>query len=103
MAKKIDTKALARKSARYLQLRELIKPLEAEYDLLKEELLELSIAAGGVAETAAFVVKVVSQERRTISRDKLVELGVTPKVIAGATIITPVSFATVTRKKEEAA
>lgn len=91
---------LARTVKAYLDVRQQIKILENTYGILKEELLNAAVTAGGMAQTATHVVRVVEQERKTIYAERLIECGVTPKIIDKATIVTPGVFARVDPKKE---
>jgi hypothetical protein len=85
--------------AAYLKIHTQIKELEKLLTPLKESLLSSAVNQGGLIDTPTHTVKVVEQTRKTISADKLVEAGVTPKQIAKATIETPVAFVRVDAKK----
>lgn len=80
----------------YLSLKAQEAQITKQLEGLRAELLEAAVQAHGAIETPVGSVKVVEQERKTIKADKLLALGVTPKIIAKATDVTNVSFVRVT-------
>ena len=85
----------------YISVREQIKDLETVLGTLKEALTESAVRRGGAFETPTHNIHMVDQERKTISRDLLVQNGVTPRVIEKSTTITQVSFVRVDAKKDK--
>jgi hypothetical protein len=94
---------LNRDIAQYQKLRRTIETAEAALAPLRERLLTAAIAGGGAVEGTTATVKAITQERRTILADKLVERGVTPAVIAFATKTTATTYARLYPKKLEVA
>lgn len=86
----------------YLDLKALVDKLQADLSECREELKTSAFKAkraGKVCETATHLVSYVESEHVSISKDKLLELGVKPSVIEQAKSVVPYAYAKVTVKK----
>lgn len=80
-----DKQSLAQGIDRYLALREQARALEEEQRAARDQIM-LDLSRLGLEKTRyeAFTVQVRRVERRTLDREKLVELGVSPSIIRQA-------------------
>lgn len=80
-----DREALSRRINRYLELRERMRALEEEQRETRDQIM-LDMSRLGLEKTRyeAFIVQVRRVERRTLDRERLLELGVSPSVISEA-------------------
>jgi hypothetical protein len=97
-----STKALEALIAEYSRLKAIIDEAEGQLAPVKEQLGQVAAEHGGVAETPTHIVKLISQERKMIEKEKLLERGVAPAIIEYATRTTPSVYARVWEKKETA-
>lgn len=80
-----DREALARRINRYLELRERARAIEEEQREARDQIM-LDLSRLGLEKTRyeAYTVQVRRVERRTLDRERLIELGVSPSVIREA-------------------
>jgi predicted nucleic acid-binding Zn-ribbon protein len=84
-----DKQALEAHLVAYLQAREQVRSLEEEMKAERERILNL-MSSLGLEKTRyeAYTVAIRTQERRTLDREKLLELGVSSEIIRRAENVT---------------
>jgi predicted nucleic acid-binding Zn-ribbon protein len=84
-----DKQALEAHLVAYLQAREQVRALEEEMKAERERILNL-MSSLGLEKTRyeAYTVAIRTQERRTLDREKLLELGVSSEIIRRAENVT---------------
>ncbi len=80
-----DKELLEKNLNRYLDLREKIRALEEEQRSLRDSIM-IDLSRLGIEKTRyeAFLVQVKRVERRSLDREKLIELGVAPSILREA-------------------
>jgi DNA repair exonuclease SbcCD ATPase subunit len=84
-----DKQALESHLLAYLQAREQVRALEEEMKAERERIINL-MSSLGLEKTRyeAYTVSIRTQERRTLDREKLLELGVSSEIIRRAENVT---------------
>jgi hypothetical protein len=87
----------------YLTLHAERKAIDETLTEVKATLLQCAADAGGKIDTPTHSVRQIETERKTLSKDKLLALGVTPTQILTSTKVTPVVYVRVIEKTRAAA